>query len=314
MLKRVNRTVFVALADVVDDPDAREALERSFSTVVVATARSRALAELTALGDTVHAAIVGVRERIDVPVLNALPQLKVLGSIAAGTDHLDLVALADRGVQVITTPGVNAVSVAEHTLMMILALAKRVLPAHAAVVSGRDRAGMLDLPVEVRGRRVGVLGAGATARALIPLLRALGMTVVVWTHHPEWHPDFRIATLEEILGGSDIISIHLPLTPHTRGLVDDRLLRLLPQGAFVVNVARKEIIDADGLRAVVTERPDLWIAVDDFGLADDGTVAAVGDRGLWSPHVAGITVEASAAMQDVVVRGVVQAVTSQQPS
>ncbi|MGH3821688.1 MAG: hypothetical protein ACRDRA_02400 [Pseudonocardiaceae bacterium] len=69
----------------------------------------------------------------------------------------------------------------------------------------------------------------------------------------------------------------------------------------------KEIVDLDGLAA---ERPDLRIAVDDFGLADDGTVAAFGDRGLWSPHVAGITVEALAAMQDVVVRGVVQAVHS----
>jgi phosphoglycerate dehydrogenase-like enzyme len=238
----------------------------------------------------------------------------VLGSIAAGTDHLDLGALADRDVRLITTPGVNAVSVAEHALMMILALAKRMLPAHAAIVAGQDRAGMLDPPVEVRGRRIGVLGAGATARALIPLLQALGMEAVVWTRRPERHPDLRTATLEEIFSGCDIVSVHLPLAPQTRGLVDARLLRLLPSGAFVVNVARKEIIDPDGLRAVAAERPDLRFAVDDFGLADDGTVATIGDRGLWSPHVAGITVEALAAMQGVVIRGVVQAVTSQQPS
>jgi phosphoglycerate dehydrogenase-like enzyme len=310
----VNRTVFVALADVIDDPDARAALEQNFSTVVVATARENALIELAALGDTVHAAIVGVRERIDAAVLDALPQLRVLGSIAAGTDHLDLGALADRDVRLITTPGVNAVSVAEHALMMILALAKRMLPAHAAIVAGQDRAGMLDPPVEVRGRRIGVLGAGATARALIPLLQALGMEAVVWTRRPERHPDLRTATLEEIFSGCDIVSVHLPLTPQTRGLVNTQLLRLLPSGAFVVNVARKEIIDPDGLRAVAAERPDLRFAVDDFGLADDGTVATIGDRGLWSPHVAGITVEALAAMQGVVIRGVVQAVTSQQPS
>ena len=306
-------TVFVALADVIDNPDARAALERTFSTVVVATAREHAVTELTALGDTVDAAIIGVRERIDAGVLVALPRLRVLGSLGAGTDHLDLVALADRGVRVITTPGVNAVSVAEHALMMILALAKRALPAHAAVVAGQDRGGMVALPVEVRGRRVGVLGAGATARALIPLLRALGMDVLVWTRHPDRHPDLPTAGLEEIFGGCSIISAHLPLTPHTRGLVNAELLRLLPLGALVVNVARKEIIDSDGLRAVVAERLDLRFAVDDFGLADDGTVAAVGDRGLWSPHVAGITVEASAAMDDVVVRGVVQAVTSRSP-
>ncbi|HET9253751.1 MAG TPA: D-isomer specific 2-hydroxyacid dehydrogenase family protein [Pseudonocardiaceae bacterium] len=307
----MDRTVFVALADVMDDPGARAALEEAFSTVVVATARSDALTELTALGDAVHAAIVGVRERVDARVLEALPQLRVLGSISAGTDHLDLAALADRGVRVITAPGVNAVSVAEHALMMILALAKRALPAHTAVTGGQDRAGVPDLPVELRGRRAGVLGAGATARSLIPLVRALGMEVLVWTRHPRRHPDLRTATLEEIFAGCGVVSVHLPLTPQTRGMVGARLLRLLPPGAFIVNVARKEIIDGDGLRAVVAERPDVRFAIDDFGLAEDGTVAIVGDQGLWSPHIAGVTAQASAAMQDVVIRGVVREITSQ---
>jgi D-3-phosphoglycerate dehydrogenase len=269
----VDVTVFVALADVIDNLDARAALERNFSTIVVATARERAVAELTALGDTVDAAIVGVREQIDTGVLTALPRLRVVGSVGAGTDHLNLAALADRGVQVITTPGINAVSVAEHE-MMTLALAKRALPAHVAV-----------------------------------LLRAIGTDVVVWTRHPDRHPDLPTAGLDEIFSGCGIVSVHLPLTPQTRGLVNARLLRLLPPGALLVNVARKEIVDPDGLREVVSERSDLWFAVDDFGLATDGTVAVVGDHGLCSPHVAGVTVEALAAMQNVVIRGVVQAVS-----
>lgn len=86
------------------------------------------------------------------------------------------------------------------------------------------------------------------------------------------------------------------------------LLSATPDGVLVVNTARKDIIDPDGLRAVVVERPDLRYAVEDFGLADDGPVTVVGDRGRWSPRVAGITVEALAAMQNVVIRGVVQAV------
>ena len=113
---------------------------------------------------------------------------------------------------------------------------------------------------------------------------------MVWTRHPDRHPDLPTAGLEKIYGGCSIVSVHLPLIPQTRGLVDAPLLRRLPPGALVVNVARKEIIDSDGLRTVVAERPDLRFAVDDFGLADDSTVAVVGDRGLWSPHIAGITV------------------------
>jgi phosphoglycerate dehydrogenase-like enzyme len=302
-------TVFVALADVMANLEARTALERTFSTVIVATARERAVTELIAVGDSVDAAIVGVKERINAVVLASLPKLRVVGSPGAGTDHLDLAALADRGVQVITTPGVNAVSVAEHALMMTLALAKRALPAHAAVSTGEDRAGMHNLPIEVRGRRAGVLGAGATARALIPLLRTIGTDVVVWTPHPDRHPDLPTAGLDEVFMGCSIVSVHLPLTPQTRGLVDARMLRLLPPDALLINVARKEIVDLNGLREVMTERPDLWFAVDDYGLADDGTVAVIGDRGLCSPHVAGVTVEALAAMLNAVVRGVVQAVS-----
>jgi hypothetical protein len=98
--------------------------------------------------------------------------------------------------------------------------------------------------------------------------------VTVWTRHPDQHPDLPTAGLEELFSGCGIVSV-----------------------------------DSDGLRVIAAERPDWWFAVDDFELADDGTVAIVGDRGLWSPHVAGITVEASTAMDDVVVRGVVQAVS-----
>ncbi|MCP3759534.1 D-isomer specific 2-hydroxyacid dehydrogenase family protein [Streptomyces sp. TBY4] len=306
----VNGTVFVAIEDLMANPRAAALLERHFGEVRVATSRERALAELVAMGDKVVAAIVGVKERIDADLLASLPSLKVLGSLGAGTDHLDLAALEDCGVRVVTTPGVNAVSVAEHALMMILGLAKRVLPSHAAVLSGRDRAGLSEAPVEVRGRTVGVLGAGATARALLPLLHALGTHVSVWTRRPDQHQDLPTVGLRKLFEESQVVSIHLPLTPQTRGLVDADLLGLLPEGALVVNTARKEIVDLDALRSLSLSRPDLHFAVDDFDLLADGTVEAGGSRTLWSPHIAGVSVEALRAMQETAVLGVVEALRS----
>jgi phosphoglycerate dehydrogenase-like enzyme len=305
----MNGTVFVALPDLPENHEAMATLEESFSRVVVATARENAIREMISLGGEVIAAVVGVKEHVDASVLQALPGLRVLGSISVGTDHLDLDALTARGIEVVTTPGANAVSVAEHALAMILALAKRLVPAHAAVLSGADRAGLGRMPMEVRGLRVGVLGAGATARALIPLVQGLGATVTVWTRRPERHPDLPTTGLEDIFRSSDAVSIHLPLTAQTRGLVGENLLRLLPAGAMVVNTARKEIMDLAALARVLEQRPDLSVGIDAFGLAGDGVPDVADGRGVFSPHIAGITVQSLHAMEQAAVAGVVRAVS-----
>jgi phosphoglycerate dehydrogenase-like enzyme len=303
----VRGTAFVALADLRSNTPVFDELCAGFEAVRVASTRERATDELMALGSEVTAAVVGVKERIDARVLDALPNLRAVGSVGTGTDHLDLSALHDRGIHVVTTPGVNAVSVAEHAMMMILALAKRALDCHTAVLSGRDRAGLSERPVELRGRRVGVLGAGATARALLPMLRAFGMKTAVWTRTPERHPDLPVTDLAELFSRSDIVSVHLPLTDRTRGLVDARLMSLLPDGAIVVNTARKEVLDLAALPGLAVTRPDLRLGVDDFGLAADGTAAALGRSALFSPHTAGITVESLSAMQKLVVRETLRA-------
>lgn len=303
-------TVFVALPDLPEHSAAFGRLLAAFSDVRVATHRDRALTELTALGPAVTAAVVGVRERVGPAVLDALPGLRVLGSVGTGTDHLDLAALRKRGVRVVTTPGVNAVSVAEHAMMMALALAKRALPGHQAALTGEDRAGLPEPPVELRGRCAGVLGAGATARALLPLLRAFGMETLVWTRTPENHADLPTAPLEEIFRRAHVISVHLPLHDSTRGLIGPRLLGQLPPGAMVVNTARKEILDISALPEMAAARPDLRFGIDDFGLAADGTAAALGASALFSPHVAGVTTESLAAMQETAVRRTVDLITA----
>jgi phosphoglycerate dehydrogenase-like enzyme len=301
----MTRDLFVALADVLRNDTLRRDLERAFDRVHVAADRGTAVAEMMAIGDGLDAAIIGVKEHIGSSVLHAVPNLKVLGSVGAGTNHLDLEALAHDDVTVITTPGANAISVAEHTLMMILALAKRALSGHSAVIAGLDRSGMSEPPIEIRGLRAGLLGAGTTARALLPLLEALGITVSVWTKNPQNHKGLRVSTLEGIFQSSDIISIHLPLVNGTRGMVNAGLIELLPAGAMLVNTARKEIVDQGDLIKALRARPDLYVAIDDFDLAEDGTTSGVGERhSLWSPHVAGVTVQSLIAMHQTVVCGI----------
>lgn len=303
--------VFVALPDIKRHAAVMSALQTSFSAVHMASHRDRAMAEVKALGPEITAVIVGVKEQVDASVLDALPNLRAVASAGTGTDHLDLTALTERGVSVSTTPGLNAVSVAEHAMAMILALAKRTLSGHAAALAGRDRLGMPEPPVQIRGRRAGVLGAGSTARCLIPLLQSFGADIAVWTRRPEQHDDLPVMGLKELFQRSDIVSIHLPLADGTRGLVNAELLRLLPHGALVVNTARKEIVDPGSLRAVLAERPDLRFAVDAFGLQADGTAALVGGAGLLSPHIAGATVEALNAMYESAARQAIRAASAE---
>jgi phosphoglycerate dehydrogenase-like enzyme len=300
--------LFLVLPDLLETDDLDRRLRERFDEIRVCERRENAIPELMELGPRVDAVIVGVRERITGDVLSAVPNLQVVGSVGAGTDHLDLVALQKAGVAVVTTPGANATSVAEHALFMILGLIKRGLRAHAAVLAGADRSGIPQLPLELSGSSVGVLGAGPTARALVGLLRPFDVDLRVWTRSPQKHPDLPVGPLERVFEAR-AVSIHLPLTAETRGLVGADLLRRLPPDAVVVNTARKEIVDPKELRIAVQSRPDLNVAVDDFDLKRDGTIDALDDfRGLWSPHIAGVTVQSLRRMHETVVTGLLNAI------
>ena len=305
-------TVFIALNREIVDAGSLRKLEEAYDRVVLTAERDRAIDEMAELHPPVTAAIIGVRERIDAGVLERLPALRLLGSASVGSDHLDLEALRRRNVRVILAAGVNAVSVAEHALAMILAQTKQLLPGQAAVIAGQDRAGLPALPRELRNQRIGILGAGNTAVALLRLLSGFGVEARVWTRDPSRHPEVtelggRFAELEEVISTSEVLSVHLASAAETLGLLNRERLLALPHGAVVVNVARREIFDVDALADVVAERPDLRFAIDDFHLAADGVVKELGPTALFSPHVAGVTQESLKALQEHVVREVIAA-------
>jgi phosphoglycerate dehydrogenase-like enzyme len=304
-------TIFIAPEHLMDNQRAMARLGSVFHEIVFARERARAMAELAALGPSVEAVIVGMMDPIREGDLATLTNLRVVGSTATGTDHLAMDALEARGVEVVTADGVNAYAVAEHTLMMVLVLLKRALEAHESVTSGRDRAGMPAWPRDLRGRRAGILGAGRTAMAVVRLLRAFDCPVLVWTRRPDRHPEIvelgaEPASLDRIFEASEIVTMHLPLTDETRGLVTGGLVRRLPAGAMIVNVARGEVVDWPSVAPALAQRRDVLLGADGLGLAERGIPEAVGGRSILSPHVAGVTDGALRAMQDHVVDGVVR--------
>lgn len=246
---------------------------------------------LHALVAGARALVVRNRTAVDADLLAAAPRLEVVGRAGVGLDNIDVPAADERGVVVIAPLGVNAVSVAEHTIALALALARE-LPRHdAAVRAGRweRRPGR-----ELAGGTWGLLGAGATGRAVARLATALRMRVLGYDPYAD-QAAVRAAGVEpaglaEVLGSADVLSVHLPLTPETRSLLDAAALRRLRPGAIVVSVGRGEVVDEAAL-AEALRTGQVGGAGLDVRAAEPPPPGPLdgAPNVIFTPHVAGIT-------------------------
>ena len=227
---------------------------RTYGDVVVHRDRPRTVEEQV---ERARDAVCLVNSRVSVrwsaEALRALPRLRMVTACGVGVDAFDIDAARALGVVVCNIPGKTAPIVAEHAFGLMLAAAKRAAFQTAAVKAGQwVRVDNLYL----RGKTLGIVGAGNIGGEMARLGRAIGMRVVAWTFHPS--PERAVALgvrfvgLEDLLRISDVVSLHVKLTEESRGLIGRRELGLLKPGAIVVNTARGAVLDtvalADGLR------------------------------------------------------------------
>ena len=168
------------------------------------------------------------------------PKLRLIQKIGSGVNTIDVDAAKKRGIAVCNLPGTNSRAVAEMTLLLMLACLRRLVELHSHVRT-HDWAGAWQLQDhfgELGGRTVGLLGYGAVPKLLAPALGALGARVTYWSRSAQNAP------FGEVLGASDIVSLHLPLTPQTEGLVDVRRIRT---GAILINTARGGLVNEEHL-------------------------------------------------------------------
>ncbi|MGZ8650251.1 MAG: phosphoglycerate dehydrogenase [Solirubrobacteraceae bacterium] len=254
--------------------------------------------ELAERLDGVAGLLAGVDE-IDAGVFEAAPDLRVIARYGVGVDRVDLGAAARHGVTVTTTPGANAAAVAELTLGLMLALCRKLSRADREVRAGgwpalKGR--------ELGSRTVGLLGLGRIGLSVAALLRSLGATVLA--HDPYVNSldaaqaGIRMVGREELLMASEILSLHTPATPETRGMVDREFLAALRDGALLVNTARGELIDEGALLWALDDGPLAGAALD--ALKEEppapGHPLVGRDDVLVTPHLGGQTAEATAAM------------------
>ncbi|HEY1341626.1 MAG TPA: NAD(P)-dependent oxidoreductase, partial [Bryobacteraceae bacterium] len=179
-------------------------------------------------------AVINIRSSVKFTerVFAACPTVRLLSIWGTGTDHVDLVAAARHGVAVANTPGVSAISIAEHTLALLLAVARRLPQVDASVRRGEWQRGQF---VQLYGKTCGIVGLGAVGREFARLAAGIGMRVVAWTMHPKPLPGVELVELDDLYRSSDVVSLHLRLSPETRGFIGSRQFGLMKPSAIFLN-------------------------------------------------------------------------------
>ena len=232
-------------------------------------------------------------ERVDAALLDAAPRLKVVANYAVGTDNVDLDACGERGIAVGRTPDVLTDATADLTWALILATARRIPEAAAAVRAGEWRTfeAARWLGVGLAGRTLGVIGYGRIGRAVARRAEGFGMEVL-----PARRDDDPLA----VIARSDVITLHAPLTDETRGLVGHEALARVKPGALLVNTSRGGLVDPEALAAALRDGRLAGAALDvtdpeplpaDHPLLDAPNLLVV-------PHIGSATVEARSAMTE----------------
>ena len=186
--------------------------------------------------------------RISAPVIAAAPLLRVIGRTGAGYDNVDIAAATARGIPVLYTPGANARAVAEAGMSLLLALAKKLAYWDRQLKSGNWRSRYGERSADLEGSVLGIVGFGSTGQMLAALARPFGMTMLA--HDPYARAEVaaslgvELTGLDALLSRADYVSLHVALTPQTRGMINRESVEKMKPGACVVNLARGGVIES----------------------------------------------------------------------
>ena len=227
-------------------------------------------------------------------VMDAAPSLRVISKHGSGTDTIDKAAAQTRGIEVRAAIGANAAAVAEQAMALLLACAKSVVELNARMHAGHwDKA--THKSIELQGRTVGLIGLGAIGQRFARMCNAMGMKVFGFDPFAKDLPDFILPVdLETLWRESDAISLHCPLTPDNREMVNAQTLAQCKKGVILVNTARGGLINESDLLAGVRSRQVFAAGLDSFAIEPMTAPHPFHNepRILLSPHIGGVTADA----------------------
>lgn len=270
-------------------------------------------ADLQASLAQARALIVRNRTQVRPDLLAHAPRLEIVGRLGVGLDNIDLDACNARNIVVRPASGANDIAVAEYVITAALVLLRRAWFATPAVIDGQWPR-MALIGHEATGRTLGLLGLGAIARETASRARALGFRVqacdpLLPADHVAWKLADRV-TIADLFSSSDVVSMHVPLTPATTNLVNAALLDTMRKGSILINAARGGVVDDAAVVSRLKSGQLGGAAIDVFArepvTREAGQLYAGAPNLLLTPHIAGVTEESNIRVSDVIARAVLQ--------
>jgi D-3-phosphoglycerate dehydrogenase len=293
-----------------------EVLERAGHSVEIRTGPLASQELLRAL-EGCSAVIVRSATRITGDLLTDAPALAVIGRAGVGVDNIDVEAASRAGVLVVNAPEGNTIAAAEHTLGLILALARHIPQAVSTLRRGRwERQAFVG--VELAGKTLGILGLGRIGSAVAKRARALEMKVIAYDPYVSSDEAQRrgvqVASFEEVIKSADFLTIHLPLTQETQGLIGTQVLAQMKPGVRIINAARGGIIDEEALAAALQSGQVAGAALDVLCQEPCTASPLLGmDNVIITPHLGASTCEAQIHVAVQVAEQVVLALAGRRP-
>lgn len=260
--------------------------------------------------------IINNFNKIDSTLIDSCPDLRLVQQSGIGIDGIDINYCSKKGIYVANVPMANAISVAEHTFLLILYLAKNIKINSFNSTSKSntfDRRLPEKMGSELQGKTLLIIGLGVTGIEVAKRAKAFGMKVVAVTKHPltkseggdkKYFVDTLLGTekLHEVIPMADIVSIHTPLNRETERMIGIKELDLMKKSAYLINVARAQIVDKDALLSALKQRIITGAAFDVFWKepADVNDEILYLDNFLLTPHIAGWTYEAIDSITDII--------------
>jgi glyoxylate reductase len=260
-------------------------------------------------------------DKIDAEALDtAGPQLKIVANIAVGFDNIDLTAATARGVMAANTPGVLTDATADHAWALLFAIARRIPESEKFLRAGKFKSWgpLLFLGGDVTGRTLGIVGAGRIGHAVAMKSRGFNMRVLYADELPNSRLEQEIGahkvSVEELLRESDFISVHVPLLPSTKHLINTDSLRLMKKTAYLINTSRGPVVDEAALAEALKNGAIAGAALDVFEnepLVHPELLKL--DNVVLTPHTASATIETRSKMATMAAENIIIALAGQRP-